>query len=293
MFDFRPVGSARTSPGLQHIDRAGGTAACSRSASGGRGRRRPPFVASRRERETRMSSDSDGRAQQEVTVRLGRRGDAASAGTTTRSGVPGPTTSPRCSRRCTLGIFPFGLSCSTVSGSATRSGRHPGLRRPRGAATTARGRRPLVQDASIIRNRAKIQATIDIARAMTSASPASPSSQSPMSSPRRGLRALSPTYPRPPRRLGAFAKQLKSRGTASSGRAYTVHAGRRRRQRPPSWMLPHGRLVGTARRMSLAKLDCCAISLSSVPSDRVSLQSRMSFRSAKNQRPSILANVSR
>jgi DNA-3-methyladenine glycosylase I len=80
------------------------------------------------------------------------------------------------------------------------------------AAMTARDVDRLVQDASIIRNRGKIKATVDNARAMMSASPS--------------LAALAESYEitrkRAPRSLAdlptstpqaeAFAKQLKSQG---------------------------------------------------------------------------------
>jgi DNA-3-methyladenine glycosylase I len=80
------------------------------------------------------------------------------------------------------------------------------------AAMTARDVDRLVRDASIIRNRGKIQATVDNARAMTSASPS--------------LAALAKSYEitrkRAPRSLAdlptstpqaeAFAKHLKSQG---------------------------------------------------------------------------------
>jgi DNA-3-methyladenine glycosylase I len=72
----------------------------------------------------------------------------------------------------TLGVFQVGLSWSTVFGKrdAFRKA-FRGFDVPKVAAMTARDVDRLVQDASIIRNRAKIQATVDNARAMTSASP--------------------------------------------------------------------------------------------------------------------------
>jgi DNA-3-methyladenine glycosylase I len=111
----------------------------------------------------------------------------------------------------TLGVFEVGLSWSIVFGK-----RDAFLKAFRGfdvakvAAMTEQEIDRLVQDASIIRNRAKIQATIDNARAMTSASPS--------------LAALAKSYEttrkRAPRSLAdlptstpqseAFAKQLKS-----------------------------------------------------------------------------------
>src|SRR3989454_10677932 len=112
-----------------------------------------------------------------------------------------------------LGVFEVGLSWSIVFG------KHDAFRKAfRGfdvakvAAMTARDVDRLVQDASIIRNRGKIQATADNARAMMSASPS--------------LAALAKSYEiirkRAPRSVAAlptstpqaeaFAKQLKSQG---------------------------------------------------------------------------------
>ena len=113
----------------------------------------------------------------------------------------------------TLGVFEVGLSWSIVFG------KRDAFRKAfldfdvaRVAAMTARDVDRLVQDASIIRNRAKIEATVDNARAMRSASPS--------------LVALAASYEatgkRAPRTLadlpastpqsGEFAKQLKSQG---------------------------------------------------------------------------------
>jgi DNA-3-methyladenine glycosylase I len=113
----------------------------------------------------------------------------------------------------TLGVFEVGLSWSIVFGKrdafrkAFRGFDVAGV-----AAMTERDVDRLVRDASIIRNRAKIQATVDNARAMLSASP--------------GLAALAKSYEitrkRAPRTIAelpkstsqaeAFAKQLKSQG---------------------------------------------------------------------------------
>ena len=72
----------------------------------------------------------------------------------------------------TLGVFEAGLSWSIVFGKrdAFRTAFH-GFDIAEVAAMTERDVDRLVQDASIIRNRAKIQATLDNARAMMSASP--------------------------------------------------------------------------------------------------------------------------
>src|SRR5438128_3929710 len=113
----------------------------------------------------------------------------------------------------TLGVFQVGLSWSIVFGKrdAFRKA-FRGFEVAKVAAMTARDVDRLVRDASIIRNRAKIQATVDNARAMMSASPS--------------LAALAKSYEitgkRAPRSIAdlptstpqaeAFAKQLKSRG---------------------------------------------------------------------------------
>jgi DNA-3-methyladenine glycosylase I len=113
----------------------------------------------------------------------------------------------------TLGVFEVGLSWSIVFGKrdAFRKA-FRGFDRAKVAAMTERHVDRLVQDASIIRNRAKIQATVDNARAMLSASPS--------------LAALARSYEvnrkRAPRSVAdlpnstpeaeAFAKQLKSQG---------------------------------------------------------------------------------
>src|SRR6267142_3605168 len=72
----------------------------------------------------------------------------------------------------TLGVFEVGLSWSTVFGKrdAFRKA-FRGFAPARVAAMTARDVERLMHDAAIIRNRAKIQATIDNARAMLSTSP--------------------------------------------------------------------------------------------------------------------------
>ena len=113
----------------------------------------------------------------------------------------------------TLGVFEVGLSWSIVFGK--RDAFRKAFRSfdvAKVAAMTARDVDRLVQDASIIRNRGKIQATVDNAHAMISASPS--------------LAALAKSYEitrkRTPRSLAelptstpqaeAFAKQLKSQG---------------------------------------------------------------------------------
>jgi DNA-3-methyladenine glycosylase I len=111
----------------------------------------------------------------------------------------------------TLGVFQVGLSWSIVFGKrdAFRRAFHD-FDVAKVAAMTQRDVDRLVRDASIIRNHAKIQATVDNARAMISTSPS--------------LAALAKSYEktrkRAPRSLAdlptstpdaaAFAKQLKS-----------------------------------------------------------------------------------
>jgi DNA-3-methyladenine glycosylase I len=113
----------------------------------------------------------------------------------------------------TLGVFQVGLSWAIVFAKrdAFRKA-FLGFNVAKVAAMTARDVDLLVQDASIIRNRGKIQATIDNSRAMMSASPS--------------LAALARSYDvtrkRAPRSLAdlptstpqaeAFAKELKSQG---------------------------------------------------------------------------------
>jgi DNA-3-methyladenine glycosylase I len=113
----------------------------------------------------------------------------------------------------TLGVFQVGLSWAIVF--AKRDAFRKAFRDfdvAKVAAMAARDVDRLVQDATIIRNRAKIEATLDNARAMKSASPS--------------LAALAKSYEvkrkRAPRTLAAlpsstpqaasFAKQLKSQG---------------------------------------------------------------------------------
>src|SRR3977135_4152972 len=72
----------------------------------------------------------------------------------------------------TLGVFEVGLSWSIVFGKRDAFRRaFRGFDVAEVAAMTARDVDRLVQDASIIRNRGKIQATVENARAMMSASP--------------------------------------------------------------------------------------------------------------------------
>jgi DNA-3-methyladenine glycosylase I len=113
----------------------------------------------------------------------------------------------------TLGVFQVGLSWSVVFGKrdAFRKA-FRGFDVAKVAAMTARDVDRLVQDASIIRNRAKIQATVDNARVMTSASPSLAAlAQSYEITRRRAPRSLA-DLPSSTPQAEAFAKQLKSQG---------------------------------------------------------------------------------
>jgi DNA-3-methyladenine glycosylase I len=113
----------------------------------------------------------------------------------------------------TLGVFEVGLSWSIVFGK-----RSPFRKAFRGfdiakvAAMTDRDVDRLLQDPSIIRNRGKIQATIDNARAMRSASP----SLVALAKSHESTRRLAPRsiggLPKSTPQADAFAKQLKSQG---------------------------------------------------------------------------------
>jgi DNA-3-methyladenine glycosylase I len=113
----------------------------------------------------------------------------------------------------TLGVFQVGLSWAVVFGKRDAFAKaFHGFKVARVAAMTERDIDRLVGNAAIIRNRAKIEATVNNARTMKSASP--------------GLAELAKTYEvdreRSPRSLAeiptstpdaeSFAKQLKSQG---------------------------------------------------------------------------------
>jgi DNA-3-methyladenine glycosylase I len=97
----------------------------------------------------------------------------------------------------TLGVFEAGLSWSIVFGKrdAFRKAFHH-FDVSRVAAMTGQDVDQLVQDPSIIRNRAKIQATVDNARAMLSASP--------------GLPELAKSYEKTPNRAPGSISDLPS-----------------------------------------------------------------------------------
>jgi DNA-3-methyladenine glycosylase I len=113
----------------------------------------------------------------------------------------------------TLGVFEAGLSWSIVFGKRDpfRIAFH-GFDIAQVAAMTQRDVDRLVQDPSIIRNRAKIQATVENARAMRSASPSLATlARSYESNPKRAPRSLA-DLPTSTPQADAFAKQLKSQG---------------------------------------------------------------------------------
>jgi DNA-3-methyladenine glycosylase I len=113
----------------------------------------------------------------------------------------------------TLGVFQAGLSWAVVFG------KRDGFQRAfydfdvaRVAAMTARDITMLVQDPSIIRNRAKIQATVENARAMSSASPSlAELARSYESAHKRAPRSLADLPPSTPH-AEEFARRLKSQG---------------------------------------------------------------------------------
>jgi DNA-3-methyladenine glycosylase I len=113
----------------------------------------------------------------------------------------------------TLGVFEAGLSWSIVFGKrdAFRSAFY-GFDIAQVQAMTEGDVDRLLQDPSIIRNRAKIQATIENARAMRSASPGLAAlARSYASTRKRAPRSIA-AVPTSTPQADAFAKQLKSQG---------------------------------------------------------------------------------
>jgi DNA-3-methyladenine glycosylase I len=113
----------------------------------------------------------------------------------------------------TLGVFEVGLSWSVVFGKrdAFRKA-FQGFDVGRVAAMTERDVDRLVQDASIIRNRSKIQATVDNARAMMSASPSLVALAKSYEITRKRAPRSAADLPKSTPQAEAFAKQLKSQG---------------------------------------------------------------------------------
>jgi DNA-3-methyladenine glycosylase I len=113
----------------------------------------------------------------------------------------------------TLGVFEAGLSWSIVFGKrdAFRKAFH-NFEIAQVAAMTERDVERLVRDPSIIRNRAKIEATVNNARAMESASPCLAAlARSHESTRRRAPRSIA-DLPTSTRHAEAFAKRLKMQG---------------------------------------------------------------------------------
>ena len=113
----------------------------------------------------------------------------------------------------TLGVFEAGLSWSIVFGKrdAFRRAFHD-FDVTRVAAMTQRDVDRLARDASIIRNRAKIQATVDNARAMSSGSPSLAALAKSYESARKHAPRSVADLPASTPQSDAFARQLKSQG---------------------------------------------------------------------------------
>jgi DNA-3-methyladenine glycosylase I len=113
----------------------------------------------------------------------------------------------------TLGVFEVGLSWSVVFGK--RDGFRKAFRGfdvAKVAAMTERDVDRLVQDAAIIRNRGKIQATVDNARAMLSASPSLMALAKSYAITRERAPLSIASLPKSTPQAEAFAKRLKSQG---------------------------------------------------------------------------------
>ena len=151
----------------------------------------------------------------------------------------------------TLGVFEVGLSWSVVFGKrdAFRKA-FRGFEVAKVAAMTERDVDRLVQDASIIRNRAKIQATVDNARAMLSASPSlSALAKSYESTRRRAPRSLADLPTSTP--AGGGVREAAEVAGLPLRRAHErvrVHAERRHRQQPHPWLLPRDQRDGVIVR---------------------------------------------
>jgi DNA-3-methyladenine glycosylase I len=113
----------------------------------------------------------------------------------------------------TMGVFQVGLSWAIVF--AKRDAFRKAFRGfdvAKVAAMTARDVDRLVKDASIIRNRAKIQATVDNARAMMSASPSLQALAKSYETIRRRAPRSIADLPKSTPEADEFAKQLKLQG---------------------------------------------------------------------------------
>jgi DNA-3-methyladenine glycosylase I len=113
----------------------------------------------------------------------------------------------------TLGVFEVGLSWSIVFGKrdAFRKA-FQGFHVAKVAAMTERDVDRLVQDASIIRNRGKIQATVDNARTMMSASPSLVALAKSYEITRKQAPRSVADLPKSTAQAEALAQQLKSQG---------------------------------------------------------------------------------
>jgi DNA-3-methyladenine glycosylase I len=113
----------------------------------------------------------------------------------------------------TLGVFEVGLSWSIVFGKrdAFRTA-FRGFDVATVAAMTGQDVDQLVQDASIIRNHGKIQATVDNARAMMTASPSLATLAKSYATTRKQAPMSTADLPKSTPQAEAFAKQLKSLG---------------------------------------------------------------------------------
>jgi DNA-3-methyladenine glycosylase I len=113
----------------------------------------------------------------------------------------------------TLGVFEVGLSWLIVFGKrdAFRTA-FRGFDVAKVAAMTAQDVDRLVRDASIIRNRGKIQATVDNARAMQSASPSLAALAKSYGCTRQRAPRSVADLPKSTPQAVAFAKQLKAQG---------------------------------------------------------------------------------
>ncbi len=154
----------------------------------------------------------------------------------------------------TLGVFEVGLSWSIVFGKrdAFRTA-FRGFDVARVAAMTERDVDRLTEDASIIRNRGKIQATVDNARAMMSASPNLVALAKSYEMTRKRAPLSVADLPTVTPQAEAFARQLKSQGYRFVGptSVYAFHAERRRGQRPYPRVLPRDRLAHDAPGVTL------------------------------------------
>ena len=145
----------------------------------------------------------------------------------------------------TLGVFEVGLSWSIVFGKRDAfQTAFRGFDVAKVAAMTERDVDRLTQDASIIRNRGKIKATVDNARAIMSASPNLASAREVV---RDHPQAGPPVHRRPAHidAAGGGVRQAAEVSGVPLRRAHErvrVHAERRRGQRPRPWVLSRRRL---------------------------------------------------